>query len=41
MFNIKGNDFRLICQIDYQIETVVIRWFGPHDRYDEIDAESI
>lgn len=41
VFNIKGNDYRLICEIIYQIETVVVRWFGSHDQYDEIDAENI
>ena len=41
VFNIKANDYRLICQINYQINTVVIRWFGSHDEYDDIDADSI
>ena len=30
VFNIKGNDYRLVCLVNYQIKLVVIRWFGSH-----------
>lgn len=41
VFNIKGNDYRLVCKIDYAEKIVEIRWFGPHAEYDRIDVETI
>jgi mRNA interferase HigB len=41
MFNIKGNDFRLIAVLNYHAGVVVIRFFGTHAEYDEIDAETV
>ncbi|MBI2970159.1 MAG: type II toxin-antitoxin system HigB family toxin [Gammaproteobacteria bacterium] len=41
VFNIKGNDYRLVAQVNYQAGTVEIRIFGTHAEYDNIDAEMI
>lgn len=41
VFNIKGNDFRLIARVQYQAGVVAIRFFGTHAEYDEIDAETV
>lgn len=41
VFNIKGNDFRLVCQINYAAGTVEIRFFGSHSEYDRINAELV
>ena len=41
VFNIKGNDYRLIARIQYQGSVLIIRFFGTHAEYDAIDAESI
>ena len=41
VFNIKGNDFRLIARLQYQAGIVAIRFFGAHAEYDEVDAETI
>ena len=41
VFNIKGNDFRLVTAIDYQRQIVFIKWLGPHSEYDKIDARTI
>jgi len=30
VFNIKGNDFRLVVAVQYQIGFVAIRFFGTH-----------
>ncbi|MDX2222091.1 MAG: type II toxin-antitoxin system HigB family toxin [Rhodospirillaceae bacterium] len=41
VFNIKGNDYRLIALIAYRDGIVMIRFFGTHDDYDRIDAERV
>lgn len=38
VFNIKGNDFRLIVDIEYKMKIVFIVWFGTHSEYDGINA---
>ncbi len=37
VFNIKGNDYRLVVRINYKSGTVFIRWVGSHAEYDRID----
>lgn len=41
VFNIKGNDFRLITEISYKLKIVFIVWVGNHTDYDKIDAKNI
>lgn len=41
VFNIKGNDYRLVTQINYRAGTVEIRFFGSHVEYDVIVAETV
>jgi len=41
VFNIKGNDFRLIVDIEYKLQILFILWFGTHAEYDKIDAKTI
>jgi mRNA interferase HigB len=41
VFNIKGNDFRLVASVDCLAGTVRIRFFGTHAEYDAIDAETV
>lgn len=41
VFNIKGNDYRLVAAVQYLAGVVAIRFFGTHGEYDEIDAESV
>ena|SRR5205085_1367224 len=41
VFNIKGNDFRLIARLQYQAGVVAIRFFGTHAEYDDVDAEKV
>lgn len=41
VFNIKGNDYRLVAALQYQAGVLVIRFFGTHAEYDRIDAETV
>ena len=41
VFNIKANDFRLISVVDYRPGIVMIRFFGTHAEYDQVDAERV
>ena len=41
VFNIKGNDFRLVALVEYLAGVLTIRFFGTQDEYDSIDAETI
>ena len=41
VFNIKGNDFRLIVDIEYRLKIIFIVWIGTHKQYDKIDAKTI
>ena len=40
VFNIKGNDYRLIVDIEYKLKIIFIVWFGSHAEYDKIDAKT-
>lgn len=41
VFNIKGNDFRLVVSINFQQTACYIIWFGTHKEYDKINIETI
>ncbi|MET7255982.1 type II toxin-antitoxin system HigB family toxin [Dyadobacter jiangsuensis] len=41
VFNIHGNHYRLIVDIEYRLKIVFIVWFGTHEEYDKIDARTI
>lgn len=41
VFNIKGNDYRLVVMMHYRKQAIYIRFVGTHKQYDEIDAEKI
>lgn len=41
IFNIRGNEFRLITRIDYRVGVVVVEWVGTHKDYDKVSAERV
>jgi len=41
VFNIKGNDYRLVTQVNYAAGIIRIRWVGTHAEYDKINAETV
>jgi mRNA interferase HigB len=41
VFNIKGNDYRLVVKINYPYRMIYIRFVGTHAEYDEINVEEV
>ncbi len=41
VFDIKGNDYRLVGEINYRRQAVFIRFLGTHAEYDKIDAQTV
>jgi mRNA interferase HigB len=41
VFNIKGNDYRLVAGVQYQAGVLAIRFFGSHAEYDKVNAETV
>ena len=41
VFNIKGNNYRLIVKINYDYQMAWIRFIGTHTEYDKIYANEI
>ena len=41
VFNIKGNDYRLVLAMHYNRQIAYIRFIGTHRQYDQIDANTV
>lgn len=41
VFNIKGNDYRLIAAVAYRFGALYIKFIGTHAEYDAINADTI
>ena len=41
VFNIRGNNYRLVAVVKFTINFVYIRFIGTHKEYDDIDCTTI
>lgn len=41
VFNIKGNDYRLVVKINFYTKIIYVIWLGTHKAYDLIDVATI
>jgi mRNA interferase HigB len=41
VFNLKGNDYRLVVAVAYNIGFVYVKFIGTHAQYDAIDANTV
>jgi mRNA interferase HigB len=41
VFNIKGNDYRLVVAADFEKAIVWIKWIGTHRDYDRINVKEV
>jgi mRNA interferase HigB len=41
VFNVKGNDYRLVVAADFEKSIVWIKWIGTHRDYDKIDVRKV
>jgi mRNA interferase HigB len=41
VFNIKGNDYRLVASVAYRYQAVFVKVIGTHAEYDLIDVETV
>ena len=41
VFNIKGNDYRLVAAVAYRFGCMYVKFIGTHREYDQIDADTV
>lgn len=41
VFNIKGNDYRLVVKVDFNWKAMFIKFIGNHSEYDKIDVKNL
>ncbi|MEA1921287.1 MAG: type II toxin-antitoxin system HigB family toxin [Pseudomonadota bacterium] len=41
IFNISGNNYRLICIVKFDKQIIFIRFIGTHKEYDKINAAEV
>lgn len=41
VFNIKGNDYRLIVSLSYKLQIAYVKFIGTHKECDAVDAQTI
>lgn len=41
VFNIKGNDYRLVVMVRYDKGLMFVKFIGTHSQYDKIDTVTV
>lgn len=41
IFNIKGNHYRLVARIHFNVRTIYIKFIGTHNQYDKLDISKL
>jgi len=41
VFDIKGNDYRLVVDIEYSLKIIFIVWVGTHSQYDKVNIKKL
>lgn len=41
VFNVKGNDYRLVVAVAYRFSAVYVKFIGTHAEYDRINADTV
>jgi len=41
VFNVKGNDYLIVCAMDYTRQAMFIKFVGTHKEYDKINVEEV
>jgi mRNA interferase HigB len=41
VFNMKGNDYRLVVAVAYRFSALYVKFVGTHAQYDAIDAATV
>lgn len=41
VFNIKGNDYRIIVAFAYKMQWAYVKFIGTHKQYDSVDAATV
>jgi mRNA interferase HigB len=41
VFNIGGNKYRLVVEVQYRAQIVWVKFIGTHAQYDQIDVETV
>jgi len=41
VFNIKGNNYRLIVRIIFRVRTIYIKFIGTHKEYDKVNLDDL
>ena len=41
VFNIKGNQYRLIAMVHFRVRSLYVRFIGTHSEYNKVDASVI
>jgi mRNA interferase HigB len=41
IFNIKGNEYRLVVSVNFRQLAAYVIWFGTHKEYDKIDTATV